>query len=120
MGRDHTTQTQLFQAFEQAGVKLKSSIHSHLFKNLLSFVKEDMGVALVDDFAIENDLDPRFISRYFTPKIYTDMAIITSNTRPLSQLANEFLQLLRQKLACYSPKAETKAPASPQNKPYKE
>jgi DNA-binding transcriptional LysR family regulator len=120
MGPDHTTQTQLFQAFEQAGVKLKSSIHSHLFKNLLSFVKEDMGVALVDDFAIENDLDPRFISRDFTPKIYTNMAIITSNTRPLSQLANEFLQLLRQKLACYFPKAETKAPDTTESKLYKD
>jgi hypothetical protein len=79
-----------------------------------------MGVALVDDFAIENDLDPRFISRDFTPKIYTNMAIITSNTRPLSQLANEFLQLLRQKLACYFPKAETKAPDSTESKLYKD
>ena len=60
MGPDHTTQTQLFQAFEQANVKLKSSIHSHLFKNLLSFVKEDMGVALVDDFAIETTAERRF------------------------------------------------------------
>ena len=49
MGPDHTTQTQLFQAFEQAGVKLKSLNPFSLFKNLLSFVKEDMGVALVDD-----------------------------------------------------------------------
>ena len=98
MGPDHTTQTQLFQAFEQAGVRLKSSIHSHLFKNLLSFVKEDMGVALVDDFAIENDHDPRFISRPFTPQIYTEMAIITSATRPLSQIGSEFLDLLQQKL----------------------
>ena len=120
MGPDHTTQRQLFQAFEQEEVKLKSSINSHLFKNLLSFVKEDMGVALVDDFAIENDFDPRFISRDFTPKIYTDMAIITSNTRPLSQLANEFLQLLQQKLACYSPEPETKVPDSAQSKLYKD
>jgi DNA-binding transcriptional LysR family regulator len=102
MGPDHTTQTQLFQAFEQANVKLKSSIHSHLFKNLLSFVKEDMGVALVDDFAIENDQDPRFISRDFVPQIYTDMAIITSATRPLSQIGSEFLHLLQQKLKRYA------------------
>ena len=102
MGPDHTTQTQLFQAFEQAGVKLKSSIQSHLFKNLLPFVKEDMGVALVDDFAIENDHDPRFISRPFTPQIYTDMAIITSATRPLSQIGSEFLDLLQQKLKHYA------------------
>ena len=120
MGPDHTTQRQLFQAFEQEEVKLKSSINSHLFKNLLSFVKEDMGVALVDDFAIENDFDPRFISRDFKPKIYTDMAIITSNTRPLSQISNEFLQLLQQKLACYSPKPDTKVPDSAQSKLYED
>ena len=102
MGPDHTTQTQLFQAFEQAGVKLKSSIHSHLFKNLLSFVKEDIGVALEDDFAIENDHDPRFISRPFTPPIYTEMAIITSATRPSSQIGSEFLDLLKQKLKHYA------------------
>ena len=77
-------------------------------------------MALVDDFAIENDHDPRFISRPFTPQIYTEMAIITSATRPLSQLANEFLQLLRQKLACYFPKAETKVPDSTESKLYKD
>jgi hypothetical protein len=61
-----------------------------------------MGVALVDDFAIENDQDPRFISRDFVPQIYTDMAIITSATRPLSQIGSEFLHLLQQKLKRYA------------------
>ena len=61
-----------------------------------------MGVALVDDFAIKNDHDPRFISRPFAPQIYTEMAIITSATRPLSQIGSEFLDLLKQKLKHYA------------------
>lgn len=101
MGPDHITHRRLRDAFEQAGVPLKARVHSHLFKNLLAFVKEGMCVALLDRFGVEFDYDDRFVSRRFEPPIMMDMVVITSATRPLSQLGKEFLELLLSELEPY-------------------
>ncbi len=102
MGPDHITQRRLCEAFDASGVALKARVHSHLFKNLLAFVKEGMGVALLDRFGLEFDYDERFIARRFEPAIKMDMAVITSATRPLSQLGKEFLDKLLAELQPYS------------------
>lgn len=101
MGPDHMTHRRLRDAFTEAGLKMRTRVHSHLFKNLLSFVKEGMGVSLLDPFVLEHDCDPRFVSRPFAPKIHMDMAVITSANRPLSQTAKEFLALLLSELEPY-------------------
>ena len=102
MGPDHITSRRLRKAFEAAQVPLKSRVHSHLFKNLLSFVKEGMGVALLDRFGLEFDYDERFVARKFEPLITMDMAIVTSATRPLSQVGKEFFAFLLEELEPYS------------------
>jgi len=101
MGPDHMTQRRLREVFNTAGLPLRTRVHSHLFKNLLSFVKEGMGISLLDPFVLEHDHDPRFVSRPFEPVILMDMAVITSSTRPLSQTAKAFLKLLLQELEPY-------------------
>jgi len=110
MGPNHITQRRLREAFEKAGMPLNARIHSHLFKNLLAFVKEGMGVALLDRFGFEFDRDERFVTRRFDPPIMMDMAIIISSTRPMSQLGKEFLELLLHKLQPYS---EDEKPITP-------
>ncbi len=102
MGPDHITQRRLRDAFERADIPLKAKVHSHLFKNLLAFVKEGMGVALLDRFGLEFDYDDRFVARRFEPTIMMEMAVITSGTRPLSQLGQEFLALLLAELQPYT------------------
>lgn len=102
MGPDHITQRRLREAFENSNIPIKSRVHSHLFKNLLAFVKEGMGVALLDRFGLEFDYDDRFVVRRFEPTIMMDMAVITSATRPLSQLGKEFLALLLSELQPYN------------------
>ena len=102
MGPDHITQRRLREAFEKSDLPLKARVHSHLFKNLLAFVKEGMGVALLDRFGLEFDYDDRFVARRFEPPIVMDMAVITSATRPLSQLAKEFLEMLLAELQPYN------------------
>jgi len=101
MGPDHLTQRRLREAFEQAGVPLKTRVHSHLFKNLLAFVKEGMGVALLDRFGLDFDYDSRFVVRRFEPEITMEMAVITPATRPLSRTGKEFLELLLSELHPY-------------------
>lgn len=101
MGPDHITHRRLREAFVQAGVPLKTRVHAQLFKNLLSFVKEGMGVALLDPFVLDFDREGGFVSRRFRPKILMEMAVITSATRPLSAIGQEFLALLRSELQPY-------------------
>jgi len=74
-------------------------VHSHLFKNLLGFVKEGVGVSILDQFVLDYDGEGGFITRPFEPNIFIDMAIITSKSRPLSTIGQEFLSLLLEELA---------------------
>lgn len=101
MGPDHMTHRSLREAFLQAGVPMKTRVHAQLFKNLMSFVKEGMGVALLDPFVLDFDKEGGFISRPFRPQILMEMAVITSATRPLSAIGQEFLALLKCELAPY-------------------
>lgn len=102
MGTDHITLRRLRDAFDHEGLSLNARVHSHLFKNLLDFVKEGMGVALLDRFGTEFDHDTRFLARRFEPSIQMKMAVITSSTRPLSRLGREFLTLLLKELQPYT------------------
>lgn len=94
MGPDHMSHRRAQKAFHAAGLQQKIRVHSHLFKNLLGFVKEGMGVSILDQFVLDYDGEGGFITRPFKPDIMIDMAIITSKTRPLSTIGQEFLTLL--------------------------
>ena len=102
MGQDHMTHRRLREAFQNAGVPLRTRVHSHLFKNLLSFVQEGMGVALLDRFMLDYDMQGDVITRPFRPTIMMDMCVITSKSRPMSQLGKEFLDLLLHELQHYT------------------
>ncbi|WP_300514618.1 LysR family transcriptional regulator [Aliiroseovarius sp.] len=102
MGPDHMTHRRLREAFHNEGIALRTRVHSHLFKNLLSFVKEGMGVSILDRFVLDYDFEGGFVTRPFAPTIMMDMAVITSKARPLSQVGRDFLGLLLEELAPYS------------------
>jgi len=102
MGPDHMTHRRTREAFVQAGVPLRARIHAHLFKNLLSFVKEGMGVAVIDPFILDFDKEGGFLSRPFQPTVMMEMAVITSSARPLSAIGQEFLALLKTALDPYT------------------
>ncbi len=101
MGPDHMTHRRTREAFLQAGIPLKTRVHAQLFKNLLSFVKEGMGVAILDPFVLDFDREGGFITRPFRPQILMEMAVITSTSRPLSSIGQEFLALLKLELEPY-------------------
>ncbi len=102
MGPDHMTHRRTREAFHNAGVPLRTRVHSHLFKNLLSFVKEGMGVSILDRFVLDFDFEGGFITRPFRPVIMMDMAVVTSKHRPLSAIGQEFLALLIAELEPYA------------------
>lgn len=104
MGPEHMTHRRLREAFDNAGISLKARVHSHLFKNLLDFVKEGMGVALLDPFVLNYDNEGGIVTRPFYPAIQMDMAVITSKARPLSTIGQDFLALLLSELEPYTRK----------------
>lgn len=101
MGPDHMTHRRLREAFQAAGVPWKTRVHAHLFKNLLSFVKEGMGVAILDPFVLDFDREGGFVTRPFRPQIQMEMAVITSTSRPLSSIGQEFFEVLTAELRRY-------------------
>jgi len=94
MGPNHMTHRALSAAFREAGLPLQTRVHTHLFKNVLSFVKEGMGVAILDRFVLNYDFEGGFVTRPFRPAIAMEMAVVTAKTRPLSIIGQEFLALL--------------------------
>ncbi|OUS36587.1 LysR family transcriptional regulator [Rhodobacterales bacterium 56_14_T64] len=105
MGPDHMTHRRTREAFHTAGIPLSTRVHSHLFKNLLSFVKEGMGVSILDPFVLDFDFEGGFVSRVFRPAIMMEMAVVTSKTRPLSAIGQEFLELLKSEVEPYRAQA---------------
>ena len=101
MGQEHMTQRRLRDAFDAAGAEIRPRVYSHLFRNLLSFVREGMGVSLVDPFALEFGDAEGVVSRRFEPRILLDLAVITSRARPLSALGQAFLADLLEALRPY-------------------
>ena len=101
MGPEHMTYRRLRESFQDAGLMLRARVHSHLFRNLLSFVQEGMCCALIDPFAAEYDLSGRVETRPFKPRIMMDMAVVTSKERPLSSVGAAFLERLLEALEPY-------------------
>ncbi|MCP5036826.1 MAG: LysR family transcriptional regulator [Rhodobacteraceae bacterium] len=104
MGPEHMTHRRTHEAFQNAGATWNTLVHTHLFENMLGFVKEGMGATLVDPFTLAFDYEGGFITRSFRPAIMIDMAVITSKSRPLSMLASEFLELLLERIEPFAVK----------------
>lgn len=102
MGPDHMTHRRTREAFQNAGVPWHTKVHTHLFKNVLSFVQEGMGVALLDPFSLNFDHEGGFVTRPFRPAVLLDLAVITSRARPLSSLGRQFLDVLLDELRLYA------------------
>ena len=55
MGPEHQTHRRTRDIFHNAGCTWRTQIHTHLSENLLSFVKQGMGVAMIDPFTVNFD-----------------------------------------------------------------
>ena len=98
MGPQHMVTRRAKEAFVKAGARWNPVVHTHLFANKLSFIKEGMGIGLVDVISLRNDSSDRFITRPFAPNINLDVAIITSKSRPVSDTGQAFLGQLESHL----------------------
>lgn len=102
MGPDHMTHRRMREAFETQGANFRAQVHTHLCENMLSFVKVGMGIALIDPFTVSKTGETGFVARPFHPAVHLDVAVITSKSRPLSRIGEEFLELLLGELSFYA------------------
>jgi DNA-binding transcriptional LysR family regulator len=102
MSPEHMTHRRIREAFHSAGEAWRPLVNTHLFKNMLSFVREGMGVSLIDPFTVADEGAGGFVTRPFEPAIMLDMAVITSKTRVLSTLAQEFRAVLLAEMQRYA------------------
>ncbi|MFK7754814.1 MAG: LysR family transcriptional regulator [Sedimentitalea sp.] len=112
MGPDHMTHRRTREAFQEAGARWRTRVHTHLFPNMLTFVKLGMGVSLIDPFILMFDDDARYETRPFQPPVVLDVAIITARNRPLSSVGRDFLEIVRASLRSYAIHSDTGAAAS--------
>lgn len=112
MGAEHQTHRQTRAIFQAAGCTWRPQIHTHLSENLLSFVKQGLGVAVIDPFTVTFDGERGYLSRPFRPAVMLDLAIITARGRPLSAIAQDFLAQLVPAMKAYATHSETGAAAS--------
>ncbi len=92
---DHMVSRRLGNAFEDAGLILKTRLEVYLFSTCCNFVHEGAGVALVDAISADHYRDHNIAIRPFEPAIYFDIAIVFPANRPRSQLTSEFAQALK-------------------------
>jgi len=101
MGPEHIMSRNTREAFYQQGAQWNPTIHTHLFANKLAFVKQSMGVCLIDCLSAEYDHSTDYTTANFIPKLSMKIAVITSKNRPLSIVGEEFLQQLKNTLSPY-------------------
>ena len=99
-------------AFQAAGVPWVTKVHTHLFENVLSFVKQGMGVALLDPFTVGFKKDAGITIRPFLPSIFIDVAVIRSRHRPLSLVGKAFYEQLNSEISAYESNSLTNPTSS--------
>jgi len=102
MGEDHMISYRTKELFINSNSRLRVKCQSHLFRSLLEFVKNGLGVAFIDPFTLANDDGAGYVVRQFKPDIYLDMALIHHKTRPVSKLGMSFFENVREEMLKYS------------------
>lgn len=102
MGPEHQTHRRTREVFRKAGCDWRTKIHTHLSENLLSFVKQGMGVAMIDPFTVSFDGEAGYQTRPFQPPVMLDLAVITAKGRPLSAIGQAFLAQLMTSIEAFA------------------
>jgi len=101
---EHPTTIQVAQAFKAAGVRMKTGFSAQYFIPLFTFVERGSVYSLIDLMSVECYLSQnrgksrKLVFRRFEPLVYLRTSIITPNQRPLSMLAQQFLEFFRKTL----------------------
>lgn len=91
------------QIFVAAGVERDIVLETKTAAVACSFIKQDMGVSILDPFTVGALLDARMSARPFVPGFRFHFSALMRSDRPAARIARSFLDEVRQTLAEGSP-----------------
>lgn len=101
---EHPTTLQTSQAFEARAARMDVVFSARYFAPLFTFIERPGVYALIEAMSVECYLaqqqngGSRLVFRRFEPRVELRTAILTPNHRPISRLAQQFLDEFRQTL----------------------
>jgi DNA-binding transcriptional LysR family regulator len=89
--RRHSGRFAVDQVFEQAGVSRRIIIETSTVVSACEFVREGLGVAVLNPFPIARQLGPSVVVRPFRPRIPYRMSFLMTSRAPVSAAAAAFI-----------------------------
>ena len=96
--RRHSGRTQIDKLFDKVGVRRHLVIETATAVSAAEFVREGLGVALLNPFLIVHQLGSGIIVRPFEPHIPYRTCFLSPASRPLSLAAADFIATVRKSL----------------------
>ena len=98
LGPELGIRMQINRMFEEAGVSRRLVVEAQLSATACAFVREGVGVALVNPVTASQFVSTNLVARRFEPAIPYQYSVIFPSHRPRSRLVDPFLEVLRQAL----------------------
>jgi len=103
LSETHSSHQQIQRIFSEHGVKMNCRFETQYFIPQLVFVEHGLACAIIDPITMNSYRTGskeynRIAFRPFVPSITFSISVITPSHRPLSTLANHFVQYLKQEL----------------------
>ena len=99
-------------ALTRAGLRARSVIEVGWVANAWALVNEGVGVALVDDFSLLENVYPDIVTRPFEPEIPIVAEVLHPRSKSVSRLAAEFVNVAREVLTKSCGRPARQAPVS--------
>ena len=96
--RRHSARIAVDRVFERAGVERKIVIETATAVSAAEFVREGLGVALLNPFPIVHQLGTGIVVRPFAPTVPYRTSFLMPSSRPLSPAAADFMEMIRASL----------------------
>ena len=102
LGNEQRVRFLVDEVFDRAGVGRERQVDTQLSYTACSFVAAGMGIALVDPITAIHYRSDAIEFRPFSPRVDFDYSVIYPALRPRSRLTDEFVGLVRKRLAALS------------------
>jgi len=96
---DHRRTRHLAELFQACGARLNVRVETPLFASMCAFVAKGAGYALVDAFTANGVHGAGLAIRPFEPAFYNDFAMLYPASRPVSRIADAFMQTVMEELS---------------------
>jgi DNA-binding transcriptional LysR family regulator len=95
IGRDARSGIQVDRTFAEAGVGRTIVLETQTAAVACAFVKEGLGVSIIDPLTAATQADDRLVVRPFAPRFDFTFSALVRNDRPLPRIAQLFLDDVR-------------------------